>query len=35
MERNGDGEGGREALDRWKLLRMGMLGTVATAGGFS
>ena len=25
----------REALDRRKFLRMGMLGTVATAGGFS
>ncbi len=35
MGRNGDGEGGREALDRRKFLRMGMLGTVATAGGFS
>ena len=35
MGRNGEGEGAREALDRRKFLRMGMLGTVATAGGFS
>ena len=33
MGRNGDGECGREALGRRKFLRMGMLGTVATAGG--